>query len=139
MFINWTDTKPSQFWLPIYFLNRRKYRFFQNFGPNATTFVIPGEVFPTRYRSTAHGISVACGKLGALVSLAGLFKLKDIGGKNGCVPWLLIIFSGFMVIGLIFTFFYQKLKVKPKKSLVIMKIMMIFLNQIIYDDSVFQT
>ncbi|CAG8800018.1 13974_t:CDS:2, partial [Dentiscutata erythropus] len=27
---------------------------FQNFGPNATTFVVPSEVFPTRYRSTGH-------------------------------------------------------------------------------------
>jgi hypothetical protein len=42
--------------------------FFQNFGPNVTTFVIPGEVFPTRYRATGHGISAACGKLGAIVA-----------------------------------------------------------------------
>ncbi|KAJ1934765.1 hypothetical protein EC988_008703, partial [Linderina pennispora] len=32
---------------------------FQNFGPNVTCFVWPGEVFPTRFRSTAHGISAA--------------------------------------------------------------------------------
>jgi PHS family inorganic phosphate transporter-like MFS transporter len=31
--------------------------FFQNFGPNTTTFIVPGECFPTRYRSTSHGIS----------------------------------------------------------------------------------
>lgn len=43
-------------------------QFFQNFGPNTTTFIIPGEVFPTKYRSTAHGISAALGKLGAIVS-----------------------------------------------------------------------
>ena len=42
--------------------------FFQNFGPNVTTFVIPGEVFPTRYRATGHGFSAACGKLGAIVA-----------------------------------------------------------------------
>lgn len=42
--------------------------FFYNFGPNTTTFVIPGEVFPTRYRSTAHGISAACGTFGAIVA-----------------------------------------------------------------------
>ncbi|KAJ7744750.1 phosphate permease [Mycena maculata] len=41
---------------------------FQNFGPNTTTFIIPGEVFPTRYRSTGHGISAATGKLGAIVA-----------------------------------------------------------------------
>ena len=47
-------------------------QFFLNFGPNATTFVIPGEVFPTQYRSTAHGISAAMGKLGAIIS-QGIF------------------------------------------------------------------
>ncbi|ELU36271.1 inorganic phosphate transporter [Rhizoctonia solani AG-1 IA] len=36
--------------------------FFQNFGPNTTTFIVPGEAFPTRYRATAHGISAASGK-----------------------------------------------------------------------------
>ena len=56
--------------------------FFQNFGPNTTTFVIPGEAFPTRYRSTAHGISAASGKLGAVVAQVGFARLKDIGGTN---------------------------------------------------------
>lgn len=56
--------------------------FFQNFGPNTTTFVIPGEVFPTRYRSTAHGISAASGKLGAIVAQVGFARLKDIGGQS---------------------------------------------------------
>lgn len=65
--------------------------FFQNFGPNVTTFVIPGEVFPTRYRSTAHGISAASGKLGAIVAQVGFARLANIGGKNKflqhmCVP-----------------------------------------------------
>ncbi|KAG9007798.1 Inorganic phosphate transporter pho84 [Tulasnella sp. JGI-2019a] len=68
--------------------------FFQNFGPNTTTFIIPGEVFPTRYRSTSHGISAASGKLGAIVAQVGFARLKDIGGPAGkgafikhmCVP-----------------------------------------------------
>jgi len=49
--------------------------FFQNFGPNVTTFIIPAEVFPTRYRATAHGFSAACGKLGAIVAQI-IFCLK---------------------------------------------------------------
>jgi PHS family inorganic phosphate transporter-like MFS transporter len=56
--------------------------FFQNFGPNTTTFVIPGEAFPTRYRSTAHGISAASGKLGAVISQVGFARLVNIGGTN---------------------------------------------------------
>jgi PHS family inorganic phosphate transporter-like MFS transporter len=92
-------------------------QFFQNFGPNATTFVFPGELFPTRYRSTAFGISAAAGKLGAIISSAGLFQLKDIGGKSNQVPTLLIIFSVFMVVGLIFTFLLPETKGKTLEQL----------------------
>lgn len=56
--------------------------FFENFGPNTTTFIVPGEAFPTRYRSTAHGISAATGKLGAVVSQVGFAQLSNIGGTN---------------------------------------------------------
>jgi PHS family inorganic phosphate transporter-like MFS transporter len=49
--------------------------FFTNFGANVTTFIIPGEIFPTRYRSTAHGIAAASGKLGAIVAQIIFFKV----------------------------------------------------------------
>ncbi|CAJ1970565.1 unnamed protein product [Sphenostylis stenocarpa] len=41
--------------------------FFANFGPNATTFIVPAELFPARFRSTCHGISAAAGKAGAII------------------------------------------------------------------------
>ena len=56
--------------------------FFQNFGPNTTTFIVPGEAFPTRYRATAHGISAASGKFGAVVAQIAFQWLKDVGGPN---------------------------------------------------------
>ena len=40
---------------------------FSNFGPNATTYIIPGELFPTAIKATCHGISAAAGKVGAAV------------------------------------------------------------------------
>ena len=43
--------------------------FFTEFGPNATTFVYPSEVFPVRVRSTGHGIAAALGKLGGFVGV----------------------------------------------------------------------
>ncbi|KAG0354679.1 Inorganic phosphate transporter pho84, partial [Mortierella sp. AD032] len=57
------------------------------FGPNATTFVIPGEVIPTRFRSTGHGISAGMGKLGAIVKHIEFSKTKgktseDLGGDE---------------------------------------------------------
>ena len=57
--------------------------FFQNFGPNTVTFIVPGEAFPTRYRSTAHGISAASGKLGAIVSQVGFEMMIDKGASFG--------------------------------------------------------
>ena len=42
--------------------------FFGQLGPNATTFTIPAEIFPTEQRTLCHGICAACGKLGALIA-----------------------------------------------------------------------
>lgn len=67
--------------------------FFQNFGPNSTTFVLPGELFPTRYRSTAHGISAASGKLGAVLAQVLLLYAKDIGGPNKSVDHMWVLCS----------------------------------------------
>lgn len=39
--------------------------FFSNLGPNTTTYVVPGEIYPTRLKATCHGISAASGKAGA--------------------------------------------------------------------------
>ncbi|KAI0899664.1 phosphate permease [Annulohypoxylon nitens] len=50
--------------------------YFFNFGPNTTTFLVPGECFPTRYRSSGHGLSAAMGKVGAIVAqIFALFML----------------------------------------------------------------
>ncbi|KIM39729.1 hypothetical protein M413DRAFT_446637 [Hebeloma cylindrosporum] len=84
--------------------------FFQNFGPNTTTFVIPGEIFPTRYRSTAHGISAASGKLGAIVAQVGFSQLKDIGGTNKFVKHILEIFALFMLTGIFSTLLLPETK-----------------------------
>ncbi|PRP84986.1 hypothetical protein PROFUN_07274 [Planoprotostelium fungivorum] len=73
-----------------------------NCGPNTTTFIIPGEVFPTRFRSTCHGISAASGKAGAII---GTFLFPQI---TAAVPYgfrlLLGIFSVVMLMGLGVTF-----------------------------------
>ncbi|KAF8939852.1 Inorganic phosphate transporter pho84 [Dissophora ornata] len=92
-------------------------QFFQNFGPNATTFIIPGEVFPTRYRSTGHGISAGMGKLGAIVAQIGFSSLKDRGGNNAFIPQLLQIFALFMFIGLLFTYLVPETKGKTLEEL----------------------
>jgi len=54
--------------------------FFTEFGPNATTFVYPSEIFPVRVRTTAHGIAAAMGKIGAFV---GVFTFPFFMNWNG--------------------------------------------------------
>jgi len=74
-------------------------QFFFNFGPNATTFIIPGEVFPTRWRSTAHGLCSASGKLGAILASA---TFPSIAVHYFRI--LIGILSIIMALGFIFTF-----------------------------------
>ncbi|KAJ5301521.1 hypothetical protein N7508_006384 [Penicillium antarcticum] len=78
-------------------------QFFFNFGPNATTFIVPGECFPTRYRSTSHGISAATGKIGAIIAQCVFGPLIHHGAKKpDDSPWLnhvMQIFSLFMLCG----------------------------------------
>ncbi|KAK7051065.1 hypothetical protein VNI00_005177 [Paramarasmius palmivorus] len=91
--------------------------FFQNFGPNTTTFIVPGEAFPTRYRSTAHGISAGSGKLGAIVAQVGFARLKDIGGTNAFVKHILEIFALFMLTGIFSTLLIPETKGKSLEEL----------------------
>lgn len=59
-------TKPEHIkaFQAMYFLSS----FFNQFGPNSVTFLVAAEVYPTPIRATAHGLSAACGKLGALMA-----------------------------------------------------------------------
>ncbi|KAM6544542.1 hypothetical protein CsatB_025278 [Cannabis sativa] len=93
--------------------------FFANFGPNATTFVVPAEIFPARLRSTCHGISAAAGKAGAMVGAFGFLysaQSKDpskteagyppgIGVKNSLIMLGVINF-----LGMAFTFLVPESK-----------------------------
>ncbi|KAL0027711.1 hypothetical protein WJX79_010856 [Trebouxia sp. C0005] len=54
--------------------------FWGQFGPNATTWLLPGELFPTEARAMSHGLSAAVGKAGALVA-GVVFALTSDQGK----------------------------------------------------------
>ncbi|ORX52474.1 MFS general substrate transporter [Hesseltinella vesiculosa] len=83
---------------------------FMNFGANATTFIIPGEVFPTKVRASAHGISAASGKAGAILASFAFNVVVEIGdttpGQHAFLPETLGIFAGVMFLGLIVTYFF---------------------------------
>jgi PHS family inorganic phosphate transporter-like MFS transporter len=73
--------------------------FFTEFGPNMTTFVLPGELFPTRLRATGHGISAGVGKLGAFI---GVFLFPFLQGTLGLRGTLLLT-AAISVLGALLT------------------------------------
>ncbi|MBF2073043.1 MAG: MFS transporter [Synechococcales cyanobacterium C42_A2020_086] len=56
-----------------------------NAGPNSTTFLLSGEVFPTAIRATGAGFAAAVAKAGAVL---GTFVLPVLARSLG-LPWLL--------------------------------------------------
>lgn len=60
--------------------------FFNQFGPNCITFLVAAEVYPTSVRATAHGLSAACGKVGALV-IAVVSSYTKTRERFYIVPW----------------------------------------------------
>ncbi|KAF8903904.1 phosphate transporter [Gymnopilus junonius] len=91
--------------------------FFQNFGPNTTTFVVPAELFPTRYRATAYGICAACGKLGAIVAQIGFSSIQVNNNDNNKDNTDLQLIAFFMLSGVFSTFLLPETKGKSLEDL----------------------
>lgn len=100
-------------------------QFFFNFGPNSTTFIVPGECFPTRYRSTSHGLSAGSGKIGAIIAQCVFGPLRTRGATSGATgaaasPWLnhvMEIFALFMLCGIFTTLLIPETKRKTLEEL----------------------
>jgi PHS family inorganic phosphate transporter-like MFS transporter len=97
---------------------------FFNWGPNTTTFIVPGECFPTRYRSTSHGISAGSGKIGSIIAQAAIAPLRTRGAipgdKKHQNPWLnhvMQIFSAFMFAGIFTTLLIPETKRRTLEDL----------------------
>ncbi|RWV79860.1 hypothetical protein GW17_00058947 [Ensete ventricosum] len=89
--------------------------FFSNFGPNTTTFIVPAELFPSRFRSTCHGISGASGKVGAMIGAVGFLWASQPRNKDdrsrGWKPGIgmtnaLIILGAVCLIGMLHTYIF---------------------------------
>ncbi|KAF2093072.1 MFS general substrate transporter [Rhizodiscina lignyota] len=70
----------------IYFFSS----FWIQFGPNSTTFILAAEVYPAPVRATAHGVSAAVGKLGALAATI-LYNYISARVKFWVVSWFGLI------------------------------------------------
>lgn len=67
----------------LYFLSS----FFNQFGPNCTSFLVAGEVYPTDVRAFFHGISASAGKLGAILAASVFSNVSCTGYQGG---WALL-------------------------------------------------
>lgn len=74
-----------------------------NAGPNATTFLLSGEVFPTAIRATGAGFAAAFAKAGAVV---GTFVLPILQ-KSWGVPSLLLALSVGCGVAAVITFLFR--------------------------------
>lgn len=79
------------------------FNFMTNLGPNAQTYLIAGEVFPTAIRGKGAGFAASFAKIGA-VTTAFLFPvlLADIGTQN-----LLMILIGTSIAGALITWLFR--------------------------------
>lgn len=79
------------------------FNFMTNMGPNAMTYLIAGEVFPTRIRGAGAGFAASFAKIGAVLT-AFLFPvlLKDIGTQT-----LLYILVGTSLLGAFVTWVFR--------------------------------
>jgi len=73
--------------------------FFTEFGPNVTTFVLPGELYPVSVRATGHGISAGIGKFGAFIGVFLFPVLQTSLGLRGT----LLLTAGVSVLGALLT------------------------------------
>ena len=79
------------------------YNFLMNMGPNATTFILPAELYPTKIRATAHGFSASFAKIGAV---AGIVCLPVLVSSIGLFLTILII-AGASLLGFIITLIFK--------------------------------
>lgn len=87
----------------LIFLGFMLFNFMTNIGPNAQTYLLAGEVFPTRIRAQGAGFAAAFAKIGA-VTTAYMFPvlLVDIGTQN-----LLYILVCTSLLGAVVTWFFR--------------------------------
>ncbi|SOE93602.1 Nitrate/nitrite transporter NarK [Burkholderia sp. D7] len=79
------------------------FNFMTNLGPNAQTYLLAGEVFPTAIRGTGAGFAAAVGKIGA-VATAFLFPILLTG--IGTAP-LLYILVATSILGAVITWLFR--------------------------------
>ncbi|GME32384.1 Sugar transporter conserved site [Neofusicoccum parvum] len=82
-----------------------------NLGANTLTFIVPAEIFPTRYRCTCHGVAAACGKLGSVLVQCILREARFAGAKADSLSkdnlgFVFVVFGCVMLTGALFSWWW---------------------------------
>lgn len=102
-----TGSDGSPAWVVLGFI---VFNLMLNFGPNATTYMLPAQLFPTRVRATGHGVAAASGKVGAVI---GTFLLTPAVAAFGLQSVMLTI-AMLSLVGAIVTVAFR---VEPRADL----------------------
>jgi MFS family permease len=79
------------------------FQFMTNLGPNAQTYLLAGEVFPTRVRGLGAGLAAATGKVGAVLTAFFFPTLLADWGTERLLPLLAIT----SLVGAVITWIYR--------------------------------
>ncbi len=90
----------SQSNLLMVFIGFFVFNLMMNAGPNSTTFLLSGEVFPTSIRASGAGFAAAFAKAGAVL---GTFVLPILQTSFG-IYFLLLLLSSFCILAAIITY-----------------------------------
>jgi MFS family permease len=92
--------------IALVFLGFALFNFFMNAGPNATTYALPAEVFPSEVRAAGHGFAAGMAKLGAAIGVFFFPILLDEVGQ----PALLFGLAGVCIVAFAVT---AALRIEP--------------------------
>lgn len=90
-------------YLGLVFLGYGIFNYFQNAGPNATTYALPAEIFPSDIRAAGHGFAAGFAKLGAAIGVFFFPILLDEWGK----PVTLFLMAGLSLLALVVTIVFR--------------------------------
>ena len=93
--------------LPLVVAGFLLFQFMTNFGPNATTYLLAGEVFPTKIRGLGAGFAAASGKVGAVLTAFFFPTLLQVWGTEK----LLMVLVVTSLLGAVVTWIYR---IEPK-------------------------
>jgi len=89
--------------VPLALVGFTIFNLLMNAGPNATTFVLPAELFPTEVRASGHGFAAGSAKFGAAVGSFFLPLLKSWSGVSATI----LIMALVSLLGLVITLAYK--------------------------------